>query len=769
MNSDRQSMVSNQTASTAQSNRFNQGDMTNDPLNHGFLQQNEIQTYSPQDLQKLKANYPNLSQNGIFLLNQLPDKEKFKGQSMILQIVSEQIIANNRNENSNDPQQMAKVFRAKYTISDGNLSTKSVIQALVYDDLQEKPKLWDIVKIDSLIKMVIQGQMLIILRNIKVLYSGLTQAIGSPIDIKKALQNGDDLSNLQPVQIPYPIQNSHSQTNTLSQSSQKRQYLNISGEQAQSQTRNNNSGGAYNFIKPPTPDQQFNNRQNFGKTSLGDQLPNTSSSSKDKYQNSVFAQKQQNQTLSSSEANIMPIKALNTFSRDWKIQARIVQKSDKRQTKNGGSLLKMEIVDRYNTPIEATFFNDAADFFEHKIHVGKVYDFCDGSIKLANKKFTTVKNDFTLTFEKSSQITEVADDGSISQETFEYQPISKCEDLTVGASIDLIGVVLDITSCDTIKLKNNRQKQRRYITIIDESFCSISLTIWGEGFCQRMNEVGQGDILAMKGGRLSEFGGKTINVADDHASIMVNPSNPRGKKVYDWYIQQVQGGEESMKQIKHLSNLQSSRSDKAELNVVDQSNDKQRRNQLNFICEITSMLQDENDVDQQHFFFLNGYISLIKNDDKIFYIACPNDNCRRKVTEEHQQQGQAYRCEACNKVYRTCQPTYMIQAKITDFTDTIYINFPRDNGTALMGMTAQEFKHFRDRATEEELSAYFDSLLFKQFNIMVKGKFEFYGGENRMRFFAIKVFPIKEVMSENRALIKRLDVYKDIEPKCNSL
>jgi len=45
----------------------------------------------------------------------------------------------------------------------------------------------------------------------------------------------------------------------------------------------------------------------------------------------------------------MPIKALNTFSRDWKIQARIASKSEKRPTKNGGALMKIELVDMYGT------------------------------------------------------------------------------------------------------------------------------------------------------------------------------------------------------------------------------------------------------------------------------------------------------------------------------------------------------------------------------------------------------------------------------------
>lgn len=42
---------------------------------------------------------------------------------------------------------------------------------------------------------------------------------------------------------------------------------------------------------------------------------------------------------------------------------------------------------------------------------------------------------------------------------------------------------------------------------------------------------------------------------------------------------------------------------------------------------------------------------------------------------------------------------------------------------------------------------------------MVKGKFEFFNGENRMRFFAVKVFP-HNVQAENRALLRRLEIYR---------
>ena len=107
------------------------------------------------------------------------------------------------------------------------------------------------------------------------------------------------------------------------------------------------------------------------------------------------------------------------------------------------------------------------------------------------------------------------------------------------------------------------------------------------------------------------------------------------------------------------------------------------------------------------------------------------------------------------------QPTYMITAKISDFTESIYVNFAREHGAALMGMSAEEFKEFRETESEENIQNYFDSLLFKTFNIMVKGKFEYFNGENRMRYFAVKVFP-HNVQAENRALLKRLEMYKQM-------
>ena len=74
----------------------------------------------------------------------------------------------------------------------------------------------------------------------------------------------------------------------------------------------------------------------------------------------------------------------------------------------------MELVDVYGTQIEGIAFGQSADFWDNILEEGKVYLLSNGNIKLANKRFSTVKNDFFIVFEKDAQIVQVAhDDGNI--------------------------------------------------------------------------------------------------------------------------------------------------------------------------------------------------------------------------------------------------------------------------------------------------------------------------------------------------------------------
>ena len=54
--------------------------------------------------------------------------------------------------------------------------------------------------------------------------------------------------------------------------------------------------------------------------------------------------------------------------------------------------------------IQATSFNDTANKIDEKVQLNKVYTFAGGDVKLANKKFTAIKNDYCLTFGNDTEI-----------------------------------------------------------------------------------------------------------------------------------------------------------------------------------------------------------------------------------------------------------------------------------------------------------------------------------------------------------------------------
>jgi len=63
--------------------------------------------------------------------------------------------------------------------------------------------------------------------------------------------------------------------------------------------------------------------------------------------------------------------------------------------------------------IQATFFKEAVDKYEPILDEGAVYTFSNGTIKAANKKFTSIPNDFCINFGTDADIERVDDDGTI--------------------------------------------------------------------------------------------------------------------------------------------------------------------------------------------------------------------------------------------------------------------------------------------------------------------------------------------------------------------
>ena len=70
-------------------------------------------------------------------------------------------------------------------------------------------------------------------------------------------------------------------------------------------------------------------------------------------------------------------------------------------------------------------------------------------------------------------------------------------------------------------------------------------------------------------------------------------------------------------------------------------------------------------------------------------------------------------------------------------------------------MTADQFKVFKE-TKQDEFEAFVDSLMFKEVNLMVRGKYQTYNGETKMKYFAVIVLPQRNIKSENDCLFSLL-------------
>ena len=68
--------------------------------------------------------------------------------------------------------------------------------------------------------------------------------------------------------------------------------------------------------------------------------------------------------------------------------------------------MTIELIDYQGSQITATFFNELAKRYDEILKENKVYLFSNGTVKIANQKYTSIKNDYCIVFDRSTEIEE---------------------------------------------------------------------------------------------------------------------------------------------------------------------------------------------------------------------------------------------------------------------------------------------------------------------------------------------------------------------------
>jgi replication factor A1 len=418
---------------------------------------------------------------------------------------------------------------------------------------------------------------------------------------------------------------------------------------------------------------------------------------------------------------IYPVTALSPYMNRWTIKVRVTKKGDVKtytNAKGDGKLLSVDLLDAQGGEIRATMFNEQVDSFSALLEKNHVYLISGGSLKPANAKFTNFKNEFELTFNSSTTIQPVSEAADIKMQQYSFVPIGDIAHKAKDAMVDVLGVIVQVSQLGSITTKKGDQLAKRTVVLLDSSSRSIELTLWG-ATAENFSATGS-PVLACKAVRVSDYAGRSLGTMSGSAIDINPPGVPEAQLLRQWV--DAQGGVANIVMYP-LTVMGGSgggaggAAAAAEFKTFDevQRNNLGTQSQAMFECE--------------------AIITMLNREGTWMYNACPKEDCKKKVTQDHVG---GWRCEKCNETYPECNPRYVLSMTASDATGKLWISLFNDEAAKVLGMSAKDLQQLSTQ-DPKAFERVFESALYQTVSMKVKARMESYNEAERVKYSAMSL------------------------------